>query len=135
MITTAWRDHERSPIGSHAVKSTAPLEIFNPHKYREEEKRDIRDGTYFSSNGISKNPTPSLITLSVNSSGIPTFFKYKNPTSSNACLSSSRNLGFVSGSRASERSRMGIELNDDILGFVCTDAGVVRSCHQATRTI
>ena len=71
--------------------------------------------TYFSSNGISKNPTPSLITLSVNSSGIPTFFKYKNPTSSNAWRSSSRNLGLVSGSRASERSSMGMELNDDII--------------------
>jgi hypothetical protein len=67
---------------------------------------------YFSSIGRSKKATPSFMTFCVSSSGIPTFFRYKKPTSRRACRSSSRNCGLVAGSLALDRSRMGIESND-----------------------
>lgn len=68
--------------------------------------------TYFSSIGRSKNDTPSFMTICVSSFGIPTFLRYRNPTSSRACRSCSRNWGLVEGSLASERLRMGMESKD-----------------------
>ena len=72
--------------------------------------------TNFSSKGRSKKATPSLITACVSSSGIPTFLRYKKPTSSSAWRSSSRNWGLVAGSLARERSRMGMVTKDIIAG-------------------
>ena len=70
--------------------------------------------TNFSSIGKSKNVTPSFITAWVSSSGMPTFLRYKKPTSRRAWRSSSKNWGLVEGSLARERSRIGIVLNDII---------------------
>lgn len=66
---------------------------------------------------MSKNAFPSLITSSNISSSMPTFFKYKNPTSISARRSSARNCGFVAGSRASERSSTGMDVKDMVLFF------------------
>ena len=79
------------------------------------EESSVEMKTHFSSIGKSKNATPSLITACVRSSGMPTFFRYRNPTSRRACRSSSRNLGLVLGSFARERSSSGIA-EKDILG-------------------
>lgn len=62
--------------------------------------------------GRSKNAMPSFMTACVSSSGIPTFLRYKNPTSRRAWRSWIRKSGFVVGDLASERSRMGMESND-----------------------
>lgn len=43
---------------------------------------------------------------------MPTFLRYRKPTSRRAWRSSSRNWGLVDGSFAWERSRIGIALND-----------------------
>lgn len=40
------------------------------------------------------------------------FFRYKNPTSSNAWRSWSKNIGLVSTDLARERSRIGMLVND-----------------------
>lgn len=68
--------------------------------------------THFSSFGMSKKAFPSDMTWSHNSSGISTFFRYRNPTSIKACRRSARNCGFVSGSLAKARSKIGTEVND-----------------------
>ena len=47
-----------------------------------------------------------------NSSGMPTFLRYKKPTSIKAWRRFLRNSGFVAGSLAAARSRMGIDVND-----------------------
>ena len=73
--------------------------------------------TNFSSMGKSKNATPSVMTAWVSSSGMPTFLRYRNPTSRRAWRRSVRNWGLVEGSLASERSRMGIVLKDIILAY------------------
>ncbi len=70
----------------------------------------------FSSMGKSKNAMPSFMTFCVSSSGMPTFFRYKKPTSRRACRSPSKNCGLVAGSLAWDRSRMGMESND-IVGY------------------
>lgn len=49
------------------------------------------------------------------SSGIPTFLRYRKPTSSKACRRSERNAGLVVGSLARAMSRIGIDVKD-ILG-------------------
>jgi hypothetical protein len=65
--------------------------------------------------GSSKKAIPSVITLCHKSAEMPTFLRYKNPTSINAYRNSSRKAGLVWGLRARERSRIGIELNEDIM--------------------
>lgn len=73
--------------------------------------------TDFSSMGKSKNAMPSFMTFCVSLSGMPTFFRYKKPTSRRACRSWSRNCGLVAGSLAWDRSRIGMESND-IVGYI-----------------
>lgn len=68
--------------------------------------------SYFSSRGMSKKLLPSLMTSSHSSSEMPTFLRYKKPTSMSAFRSWSRNSGLVAGFLDSARSRMGMDVND-----------------------
>lgn len=65
--------------------------------------------------GRSKNAFPCAMTSSINASLIPVFLIYRNPTSRRALRKDSRKIGLVVVSRASERSRMGMESKDMVM--------------------
>lgn len=97
------------------TKFTQKLTLFHPKKLF---AFFISIPSFSRSGNPSKNPRPSLTTSSINSAGKPVSLRYKNPTFRSAERREVRKWGFVLGSRAWERGRMGIVEKDEEEGGV-----------------